>query len=211
MIWRAITGATFALALAAGPALADCTGDELFADDFSDPVASKDIWGQGDFFNINKGYLEIKVKPRYTGWVAVPSGQRDFNVCFDVTYPEAKNPDGGTYGGIVFWFKDWQNFYGVVTTPIGAAGAFRITKDRWLNLVPFYKRDVIKAGPGQKNSFQVTVKGSVGTVYANNEKLFAFRAVASEALDNVGLLAHSEEDQENPWQFGNVKLTDPGK
>jgi hypothetical protein len=217
MFVRTITGAILALIVGAGPVLA-CQGEEIFSDDFADPILSKDLWGIGtqDWLSVEKGYLQIKVKPTYSGFTGIPQGQNEFDVCVDITYPEAKNPDGGTSGGIYLWFKDWDNYYDIATTPVGGVGVFRVAKGKTTQVSqPFKIYDQVKKGAGAVNTFRVTLKGNTGTIYANGQRLTAFRVVASDAqADGVrplSLYAHSEQDQENAWRFGNLKLTEPPK
>jgi hypothetical protein len=212
---RILSGAIFMLVIGANPVSAACQGDELFSDDFSDPQLSKDQWPSVEAISIGNGYLQIKPKPQYRNFVPIPGGDKEFDLCVDITYPQAKQPDGGTFGGAVFWFKDWKNHYYVWTTPVGVVGATRVTNEK--ERVMGKKQpseNGLKTGAGAKNSFQVTVKGNMATVYGNDKRLFAFRTVAKDAEDiviAVGLLASSEQDQENAWRFSNVKLTEPPK
>jgi hypothetical protein len=133
---------------------------------------------------------------------------KEFDMCVDLTYPEAKNPDGGTTGGLAFWFNNYENFWVVGTTPVGAAGAYRYNKDKFLRLSPFKVYSALKAGAGQTNTLRITAKGNQVTFYANDQKLGAFRGVPEETF--VGLFASSAQDEtQNVWKFSNFKLTQP--
>ncbi len=135
---------------------------------------------------------------------------KEFDVCIDVTYPEAKKPDGGTAGGLAIWFKDYQNTYIVATTPAGVAGAHRYNKDKYGLVSPYRKQASLKAGVGEKNTLRVTAKGNQVTVYANDQRLFAFRGTPEEAY--IGLYAQSwEGETSNTWKFSNFKLTEAPK
>jgi len=208
MFLRTITGAILALTIAASPALA-CKGDEIYSDDFTDPNGP---WPNPPWFTIGGGNAEIKMDPGYRGVVNYLGGDfTDLDVCVDITYPEAKNPDGGTYGGIVFWFKGMEDHYEVFTTPIGAVGAFRYTMGRALLATPVRKQNAVKAGAGSTNTFRVTVKGGNVTIYGNDQRLANFRGVMPEGGGYVGLTATSEQDQQNAWKFNNFKLTEAPK
>lgn len=213
MLSRLIVGAVLATAISAGPVFA-CEGEEIFSDDFSDVQLSQDVWGGGEFISIQKGFLQLKNKPGFSGLIPIPQHQNEFDVCADIIYPTANKPDGGTYGGFAFWFKDWENQYEVITTPVGGLGAFRNTKGRLLALGAFKIYPALKKGAGEKNTIRFTLKGNTGTVYGNGQRLMSFRAVAADAQAariGVALKASSESDQENAWQFTNVKLTEPPK
>jgi hypothetical protein len=204
MALRTIMGAMLALAIAGSPALA-CKGEEIFSDDFADDSG---MWGSADFFKIGGGFLELKLQPGYKGVALFQGGQqKEFDACVDITYPEAKKPDGGTVAGFVFWFKDWPNHYVVGTTPVGAVGAYRMNKDKFGLQSPFRTNPAIKAGAGAKNTFRVTVKGNAITIYANDQRVAGFRGTPEDAW--MGLFSESEQDNSNAWKFSNFKLTEP--
>jgi hypothetical protein len=55
---------------------------------------------------------------------------------------------------------------------------------------------------------RITAKSSQVTVYANDQKLVAFRGTPDEAY--IGLYAQSwEGETANTWKFSNFKLTQP--
>jgi hypothetical protein len=204
---RSIVGAMLALAIAASPALA-CKGtEEIFSDDFADDSG---MWGSADWIAVGGGALELKLPAGYQG-VARYRGDtpKDFDLCVDLTYPEAKKPDGGTFAGISLWFKDYDNQYVIATTPIGAVGAFRVSKGKLTLQAPFRKYPQMKAGAGQTNTLRVTVKGPAVTVYANDQRVAGFRGVPDEGF--LGLIAESESDNSNAWKFSNLKVTDAPK
>jgi hypothetical protein len=214
---RSLCGALLVMAINAGPVLAACDGDEIFSDDFSDPQLSKDQWEPSGTVSIGSGYLQIKPQQNSRTGRPIPNsaGTKEFDLCFDIIYPVAKNNDGDTVGGVILFFKDWKNNYLVVTSPVGVVGAMRILDDKGRLMGKKLPADTgLKPGAGARNSFQVTVKSNVVTVYANGRRLFAFKTVAKDADAaemSVGLYAESEKDQENAWQFSNVKLTEPPK
>src|SRR5262249_20168878 len=112
-------------------------------------------------------------------------------------------------------FKDWDNYYSALTTPVGGLGVFRYSKGKTTVVsAPFKVYDQLKKGAGSTNTIRVLLKGNTGTVFGNGQRLTAFRTVAAVAVGaavGIGLYASSEKDQENGWRFGNVKLTEPSK
>jgi hypothetical protein len=203
---RSIVGAVLALAIAASPALA-CKGEEIFSDDFKEDSG---MWPSADWISIGGGAMELKLRPGYQGFAAFRGeSPKEFDACVDITYPEAKKPDGGTVAGFAFWFKDYDNYYAIGTTPVGAVGAFRINKGKFALQAPFRKVNQLKAGAGATNTFRVTVKGNAITVYANDQRVAGFRGVPDDGL--LGLIAESEQDNANAWKFSNFKLTEAPK
>lgn len=212
MLARLILTGALLVAVGASPVLA-CQGDEIFSDDFSDQALSKDVWGDSEWFSVEKGYLQIKNKPNYRSIARIPLNQAEFDVCADIIYPASANPEN-TIGGFGVWFKDWDNYYEVITTSVGGVGAFRTSKGRFMALGTFKVYPALKSGAGSTNTLRLTVKGNTGTVYGNGQRLFAFRMVAADAQASgigVSLLASSEKERENDWRFTNVKLTEPPK
>jgi hypothetical protein len=202
---RSVVGAMLALAIAASPALA-CKGtQEIFSDDFAEDTGN---WGNADWITIGGGSMELKLRAGYQG-VARYLGDvpKDFDLCFDVTYPQTKSADGsGTLGGIALWFKDYDNMHAIITSPVGAIAAGKTANGKFTLLSPFRKYPSLKAGAGQKNTLRVTVKGNSVTVYANDQRAAVFRATPIEG--DFGLYATSEQDNANAWKFSNVKMTD---
>jgi len=207
MILRSFAGAMLALAIVASPALA-CQGDEIYSDDFS---SGDGPWDNVDWATIGGGKAVLKLRPGYMGVLRfLGELPKEFDMCVDVTYPAAKNPDGGTVGGLGFWFKDYENTYIVGTTPVGALGSFRITKNRFLVASPFKVESALKAGAGSKNRIRVTAKGNTITVYVNDQRIRSFRGVPDEGY--IGLYAESgQQEESNPWEFTNFKLTEAPK
>jgi hypothetical protein len=110
---------------------------------------------------------------------------------------------------------NWSISIDIATTPAGVVGALRNIDDKGRLMGKKLPAETgLKPGAGAKNSFRVTVKSNTVTVYANDRRLFAFKVVPKDAADaqvEVALVASSEKDQENAWQFSNVKLTEPPK
>jgi len=203
---RSMTGAMFALAIAASPALA-CKGDEIFSDDFNSPDGP---WQMTDNVAIGKGSVDFKTPAGGAGAaIFVGEKPKEFDMCIDVTFPQARNPDGGTLGGILFWLNDFQNMYLAAVTPVGALGVVRFNKGRVLVASPFKKQNALKAGAGAKNTIRVSAKGNTVTVYGNDQRLASLRGVPEEGY--LGLYAESEKEQSNEWQFSNFKLTEAPK
>jgi hypothetical protein len=100
MSWHNVIGAILALAVMSGPALACKGGEELASDDFTDGTA----WTDAPEASFGSGKLSLKPKPDQYAWVFWNNGYfDDADVCVDITYPSAKKPDGGVWGGLIFF------------------------------------------------------------------------------------------------------------
>jgi hypothetical protein len=197
-------GALIALAIAASPALACKGNEEIFSDDFTEDTG---FWTKADWITIGGGSMELKLPSGYMGTAGYRGDvPKDFDLCFDVTYPQMKAPAGMALGGIDLWFKDHDNKHAIITAPIGIIGAGRMANGKFTPLAPFRPFPSLKTGPGQKNTLRVTVKGNSVTLYANDQRVSTFRATPIEG-DIFGFHATSEQDNVNAWKFSNLKIT----
>jgi hypothetical protein len=71
---------------------------------------------------------------------------------------------------------------------------------------PFRKQAALKTGADAKNTLRVTVKGNSITVYANDQKVAAYRTNPGEGA--LGLFAEGDNDKPTVWRFSNFKLTE---
>jgi hypothetical protein len=200
---RAIAGALVALAIAASPALA-CKGTEIFADDFQRDSGS---WDSGDWIKIGGGFAELSLPAGYAGVMRyLGDVPKDFDMCVDITNPAIASGDGGGVGGTALWFTDYENVNLVAVAPAGVLGAVRVVKGKVQVASPFRKQAVLKAGPNAKNTLRVTVKGNSVTVYANDQKVAAYRTNPGDGA--LGLFAEADNDKPTVWRFSNFKLTE---
>jgi hypothetical protein len=205
---RAFISALLALAVAGSPALA-CKGEEIFSDDFQEDSG---LWDKHQDLKIGGGFLELTVRPTSTQLEAMAVGVPDmnlaeFDICVDVTYPTGKP---NTAGGIIFWFKDWQNIYLLGSSPDGTTGAVSVIKGKSVRETPFRKFNQVRAGAGAKNNFRVTAKGNSLTMYANDQRIANIRGAPT-----VGALGFYAEAQKGNgltiWKFSDLKLSEPPK
>ena len=203
---QTIAAAVLALTIAASPALA-CKGEEIYADDFS---SSDGPWATAPWFSIAGGAAEFKMPPGQDGFIPYLGGNfKEFDVCIDIANPAVKNADAQPLAGIAFWFNDFQNMAAVLVTPAGVMFSIRNSKGRSLLASPPRKINALKVGNDAVNTLRVTVKGQNVTLYANDQRVGAFRGTPEDGV--VGLIAESEKDQVTAWKFSNFKITEPPK
>jgi hypothetical protein len=209
MALRIFAGTIVALTLASSPALA-CKGEEIFADDFTEPSSS---WSQDKSLSIGGGQARLTVDPKMSRVAFFLDGTfAEFDVCVDITYPQAKNPDGGTWGGVAFWFKDWKSYLAVYTTPAGVWCAERGTPGGARDMKPCRKAESLKTGAGAKNTIRVTAKGTNATVYFNDTRVDTVKVPKTLVTDGVIMLfTGNSEDTPHVWQFSNFILTEAPK
>ena len=79
------------------------------------------------------------------------------------------NGDTNIPGGLIFWAKDYSNFYCLC---VDGAGHFKISRyvpDRWLQPTGWAENDAINKGAGQVNKLRVVTRARQATAYINDK------------------------------------------
>jgi hypothetical protein len=180
-----VAAASMVLALSflatTGPALAECDPDEvIFEDDFEFQDVS---WGQpSENVYVKDGALLIK-----EGWGQVNFQTRadEADVCVDITIVEAAKIDEAPTS-IIFWWKDWDNYYDFRYWASGGYRVDRIRNGRYVPVTDYIESDAIKKGLGQANSFQLRIRPKDTTVIANGTQLTRFKGQAPQDGGVIG-------------------------
>ncbi len=127
----------------------------------------------------------------------------DADIAVDVTLSTG---DPGVPGGLIFWAKDYSNFY---CLSIDANGSFKISHfvtDRWLSPVGWTKSEAINDGVGQVNKLRVVTKGRQATAYINDKEVVTINGQPPQGGGCVGISGGSAQDSQNTWQFANLRV-----
>jgi len=177
-------------------------GGVLYEDNFSrlDPS-----WGSSDVrISVKDGKLILRPAVSTTHSVLNQS-----NVFDDADISvEVSMPSGGTNvaGGLIFWAKDYTNFYSLC---IDASGRFKVSRfvaDRWLQPVDWVENKAIKRGIGQVNILRVVTKAREATAYINDQPVTTFNGQPPQGGGCIGVCGGSADTRENTWQFGNLRV-----
>ena len=170
-----------ALGFVASPALAECDPDEvIFEDDFEFQEIS---WGQpSENVYVKDGALLIK-----SGWGQVNFQTRadEADVCVDITIVEADKINEAP-ASIIFWWKDWDNYYDFRYWADGGYRVDRIRNGRYVPVTEYIETDAIKKGLGQTNSFQLRLRPKDATVFANGTQLGRFKGTPPQDGGVIG-------------------------
>jgi glucose/mannose transport system substrate-binding protein len=115
--------------------------------------------------------------------------------------------DTNVPGGLVFWAKDYSDFYCLC---IDGSGDFKISRyvtDRWLNPVSWTPSEAVNKGVGQVNRLRVVTKGSQATAFINDIQVSAFDGQPPQGGSCVGVSGSSPGNSQNTWQFARLKVT----
>jgi glucose/mannose transport system substrate-binding protein len=174
----------------------------LYEDNFTNLDPS---WGTpGEILSVREGKLVLKPALNTTQSVLNQSNVfDDADVELQITL---SNGDPGVPGGLVFWAKDYSNFYCFC---IDANGSFKISHfviDRWLNPVGWTQSDSINKGIGQTNKLRVVTNGRQATAYINDKEVITISGQPPQGGGCVGISGGSAQDSQNTWEFASLRV-----
>jgi len=197
-------GRWLALAVCVGLGTAGACADEgriLFEDRFE--TLSND-WGTGpdETQRAVDGRLVLDVAPNLIRRTLY-SAQRFFDVDIRMTIAETAPASRNSPAGVIFWGDDVENHYAALIRSNGTFQVARRTRDRWLTVVDGRILDAIRRGVGQENTIRVTTRGSLATIYVNDQQVTSFRGYPPAEGGKIGVQAEADADP-TMWAFANV-------
>src|SRR5277367_5403810 len=184
------------------PVLNAFGGDILYEDDFTNLDPS---WGtSGDILSVKDGKLILKPALNTTQSVLNQSNVfDDADIQVEVTLSSG---DPIVAGGLIFWAKDYSNFYCLC---IDGKGSFKISHfvtDRWLTPVGWTESDAIKKGVAEANKLRVVTKGRQASAFINDKQVITINGQPPQGGGCVGVSGGSAQDSQNTWQFANLRV-----
>jgi glucose/mannose transport system substrate-binding protein len=178
-------------------------GEVLYEDTFTKLDPS---WGVvGEHLSVKDGKLTLKPSLNATQSLLNEANLfDDAEITVEVTFSAG---DTSVPGGLIFWAKDYSDFYCLC---INASGYFKISRyviDRWLDPIPWTASDAIKPGVGQINNLRVATKGREATAYINDKQVVTFNGQPPRGGGCMGLSGTSSEASPSVWQFAKLKVT----
>jgi hypothetical protein len=198
------------LAIAAHTGAFACEGKTvLFQDNFQD---LQPTWGEAsDELSVANGQLVMKPEATYTNWLPNTAGlYDDIDMCVDVTTIQSVEADG-SFGGVIFWYVDDQNFYAFDIDATGSAAVFRRQRGRWLKQVDWQKVDSLKPGDGAVNSVRVVTVGNQASFYLNGKLFKELRGAPPDNGQQIGFIASSPDKSPASFGFSKLDVTQPPK
>src|SRR5215471_17144053 len=174
----------------------------LYEDDFTNLDPS---WGTaGAILSVKEGRLVLKPAPNTTQSVLNQShlfDDADIEVQVMLSSGDPIVP-----AGLIFWAKDYSNFY---CFSIDANGSFKVSHfvvDRWLVPVGWTESAAIRKGIGQPNKLRVVTKGRQATAYINDKEVITINGQPPQGGGCVGIGGGSGEDSQNTWEFASLRV-----
>jgi len=129
----------------------------------------------------------------------------DYEVCVQAEMKFGTGDASGQIGGVVFWAKDYSNYYVLEYAADGTYSVSRLRRKHWLTPVSWRKSDAVKTGPNQVNELRAVVNGNHCTVYVNGTKLIDLVGQPPGA-SQVGLHAQAPAHGSAAFQFATFRV-----
>lgn len=178
--------------------------DLQFEDNFETLDAS---WGEGKEYGVKDGKFFIELAPDSALTVLNQANVfEEIDATILLTIVKVDPPEYGA-AGLVFWAKDYSDYYKFM---IDAAGEYHVTRlvgNRWASIIDWKPNDAIKKGLGQTNELRVVTEEHTATLYVNGVQLIHFKGQHPEGGQLIGFNADSSESKDaSRYEFAELKV-----
>ena len=198
---------TMAMAVVLMAVTASLAGKVLFEDKFT---ALDPAWGAaGPIMDVKDGKLIITPEMS-TSQTVLNQGNvfpNDAEGSFAMTFVKAPAPGWGS--GLVFWARDYNEYYAVLMNPEGWFAVQRYVAGRYLLPVAWRESDAIKQGEGAENQVKVVTKANKATVFINGKEVISLSGQPPQGGTLIGFKVASGPEGSNSVAFSNFKLVQP--
>jgi len=186
---------------------ASLAGKVLFEDKFT---ALDPAWGAaGPIMDVKDGKLIITPEMN-TSQTVLNQGNvfpNDAEGSFAMTFVKAPAPGWGS--GLVFWARDYNEYYAVLMNPEGWFAVQRYVAGRYLLPVAWRESDAIKQGEGAENQVKVVTKANKATVFINGKEVISLSGQPPQGGTLIGFKVASGPEGSNSVAFSNFQLVQP--
>jgi hypothetical protein len=182
-------------------------GKVLFEDKFTSMDPS---WGApGPIMDVKDGKFIITPSVNTTQTVLNQANifPNDMEGSFAMTFVTAPAPSWGS--GLVFWAKDYNEYYAVLINVEGWFAVQRNVSGRYLLPVAWRASDAIKKGVGAENQIKVATKGNKATVFINGKEVISLSGQPPQGGTLVGFKVASGPEGSNSVAFSNFQVVQP--
>lgn len=178
---------------------------------FEDKFTSLDpAWGSPSaIVNVKDGKLVITPEKNTTQTILNQANvlPNDMEASYSLSFIKATAPTWGS--GLVFWAKDYDEYYAVLINAQGWFGVQRHVSNRYLLPVAWRESDAIKKGEGVENQVKVVTKGKQATVFINGKEVITLNGQPPEGGSLIGFKAASGPEGANTVAFSNLIVSQP--
>ena len=131
----------------------------------------------------------------------------DMEASFAMTFVKVQTPTWGS--GLVFWAKDYNEYYALMINTEGFFAVQRGVAGRSLLPVAWRQFDTLKKGEGAENQFKVVTKGNKATISINGKEAVSFSGQPPQGGTLIGFKVASGPEGVNSVAFSNFQLVQP--
>ena len=196
-----------AMALVLLAVTASLAGKVLFEDKFTTLDPS---WGApGPIMDVKEGKLIITPETNTSQTILNQANvlPNDSEGSFTMTFVKIPAPTWGS--GLVFWARDYNEYYAVLLNAEGWFAVQRYVAGRYLLPVAWRESDAIKKGEGAENQVKVVTKGNQATVFINGKEVVSFSGQPPQGGTLIGFKVASGPEGSNSVAFSNFQLVQP--
>jgi hypothetical protein len=182
-------------------------GKVLFEDKFATLAPS---WGASSpIMNVKDGKFIITPEKNTTQTILNQANilPNDMEASFTMTFRQAPAPTWGS--GLVFWAKDYDEYYALLINAQGWFAVQRHVANRYLLPVAWRQSDAIKKGEGAEDQVKVVCKGNQATIVINGKEVISFQGQPPQGGSLIGLKVASGPEGANSVGFSNLQVTQP--
>ena len=186
---------------------ASLAGKVLFEDKFTSLDPS---WGApGPMMDVKEGKLIITPEKNTSQTVLNQANvlPNDMEGSFAMTFVKSPAPSWGS--GLVFWARDYNEYYAVLINPEGWFAVQRLVAGRYLLPVAWRESDAIKKGEAAENQVKVATKGNKATISINGKEVISLSGQPPEGGSLVGFKVASGPEGANTVAFSNFQVVQP--
>jgi hypothetical protein len=186
---------------------ASLAGKVLFEDKFTSLDPS---WGApGPIMDVKDGKLVITPEKNTSQTILNQANvfPNDAESSFAMTF--VKSPAITWGSGLVFWAKDYNEYYAVLINAEGWFAVQRYVAGRYLLPVAWRESDAIKKGEGAENQVKVATKGNKATIFINGKEVISLSGQPPQGGSLIGFKVASGPDGSNSVAFSNLQMVQP--
>lgn len=178
---------------------------------FEDKFASLDpSWGASSaFMSVKDGKLVITPEKNTTQAILNQANilPNDMEASYAMAFVTAPAPTWGS--GLIFWAKDYDEYYAVLINAQGWFAVQRHVAGRYLLPVAWQENEVIKKGEGADNQVKVVTKDNKATVSINGKEVTSLSGQPPQGGSLIGFKVASGPEGSNSVAFTNLQVMQP--
>ena len=126
---------------------------------------------------------------------------------FTMTFVKSPAPTWGS--GLIFWAKDYNEYYALLINAEGWFAVQRYIAGRYLLPVAWRESDATKKGEGAENQVKVVTKGNQATIFINGKEVISLSGQPPQGGSLIGFKVASGPEGANSVAFSNFQLVQP--